>query len=116
MRFAKTPHTVESLAVRIDHDGRSIAYTGDTSASDELPAFFRDVDVLIAECSFMDDDKRTPHLTADGCARLAAASRARHLVATHCYFDPEREGLAARLARTFDGRITVATDGLSLEL
>lgn len=116
IRFAKTPHTVESVAVRVEHAGRAIAYTGDTSPSDELPGFFRDVDVLVAECSFMDDDKKTPHLTADGCARLAAASRARHLVATHCYFDPEKEGLAERLARNFGGKVTVATDGLTVEV
>jgi ribonuclease BN (tRNA processing enzyme) len=115
LRTAKTPHTVESLAVRIDHAGRSIAYTGDTSPSDALAGFFRGVDVLVAECSFLEDVKATPHLAADDVSKLAREARVKHLVATHCYFDPDKDGLAARLARGFDGRITVATDGLSVE-
>jgi len=115
LRVAKTPHTSESLALRVDADGRAFGYTGDTAPSDELAQFFRDVDVLLAECSFMEDTRGTRHLRADDTAHLAAAARARHLVAVHAYFDPEAAHLATRLARTFPGPITVATDGTTLD-
>jgi ribonuclease BN (tRNA processing enzyme) len=114
LRVARAPHTAESLAVRIEAGGASLGYTGDTAPSDDLAAFFRGVDVLIAECSFLDGDKKTPHLTANDAASLASAARAKRLVATHCYFDPEEADLGARLAEGFGGEITVATDGLSL--
>jgi ribonuclease BN (tRNA processing enzyme) len=114
-RVAKTPHTDESLALRVEAHGRAVGYTGDTAPSDELAAFFRDVDVLVAEASFVDDARGTRHMCVDDTARLAAAARARHLVAVHAYFDPDAEPLAARLARTFTGRTTVATDGLTLD-
>lgn len=115
LRVAKTPHTGESLAVRIDAGGRSLGYTGDTSPSDELADLFRGVDLLVAECSFVDDNKGTPHLRADDVAALAKAAGARRLVATHFYFDPERERLADRLARGFAGEITIAADGLTVD-
>ncbi len=115
LRVAKTPHTIESLACRIEHEGRSIGYTGDTGPSEELAAFFAGVDVLVAECSFLDRENASKHLTADLAADLAARAHAAHLVATHCYFDPEATHLRARLAHRFEGRITIARDGLVIE-
>ena len=116
LSVAKTPHTDESLAVRIDAEGRSLGYTGDTLPSDDLAVFFRGVDLLLAECSFLDDARGTPHLTADGAADLAAAAGVKHLVATHFYFDPGTVRLAERLSRRFPGRITIATDGLAIDV
>ncbi|MSP17092.1 MAG: ribonuclease Z [Myxococcales bacterium] len=112
LRVAKTPHTTESLAVRVEHDGRSIGYTGDTSPSDELADFFAGVDLLVAECSFLDNAKQTPHLCADDVARLATMAGAGRLLATHSYFDPEAAGLATRLARGYAGPIGIAEDGM----
>ncbi len=116
LRVAKTPHTPESLAIRLESGGAALGYTGDTRPSSELATFFADVDVLISECSFLDDPRDTPHLTADQTADLATAAGAKHLVATHAYFDPEEERLAERLARRFRGRITVPRDGETLDV
>jgi ribonuclease BN (tRNA processing enzyme) len=115
LRTAKTPHTPESLAVRVEAGGRSVCYTGDTAPSDDLVELFRGASVLVAECSFVENNRGTKHLVADEVAGMARAAGVGHLVATHSYFDPEREGLADRLARGFDGRITIAHDGLAVE-
>lgn len=115
LAVAKTPHTAESLAIRIDDaEGKSLGYTGDTAPSPELAHFFRGVDVLVAECSFLEDRRGLPHLAADDAATLAAAAGAQRLVATHSYFDPARERLAERLARRFAGEVFVAEDGLTV--
>lgn len=116
LETAKTPHTAESLALRVEHGGKSVGYTGDTAPSDDLARLFEDVDVLVCECSFVDHNRGTRHMTADDVSALATASRAKHLVATHFYFDPEAERLADRLARGYDGPITIATDGLEVEV
>jgi ribonuclease BN (tRNA processing enzyme) len=112
LSVASTPHTEESLAVRIDCGGASIGYTGDTGPSVELARFFTGVDALIAECSFVDDARGTRHLLASEAAELAARAGAGHLVATHCYYDPDAAQLGALLRQHFDGRISIATDGL----
>jgi ribonuclease BN (tRNA processing enzyme) len=116
LRVAKTPHTTESLCVRIEHRGRSLGYTGDTAPSDEVADFFAGVDALVCEVSFLDHDRNTPHLTAPQAAALAARAGVGKLVATHCYFDPEAERLGDLLARGFGGEILVARDGDSVVL
>jgi len=116
LRVEKTDHTAESLAVRIDAGGRSLGYTGDAAPSDGLATFFSGVDTLVCECSFVDDARGTKHMRAGDVAALATAAGARHLVATHFYFDPEAERLADRLARGFSGRLTIARDGETLDV
>jgi len=111
LRVCKTPHNGESLAVRIDAGGRALGYTGDTAPSVELARFFAGVDLLIAECSFLDDNHGTHHLLADETAELARAANARRLVVTHAYFDPLAADLAARLSRLYAGPIFIAADG-----
>jgi ribonuclease BN (tRNA processing enzyme) len=115
LRVAKTPHSDESLAYRIEAGGRSLGYTGDTLPSEALARFFAGVDTLIAECSFLDDKRGTKHLAADETARLAAASAARRLIAVHSYFDPDA-GLADRLAKNFGGEIVIGRDGMALDV
>lgn len=116
LRTAKSPHTAESLAVRVETGGKAIGYTGDTAPSDELVELFRGADALVAECSFTDDNKGTKHLIAAEVADLARKAGVRTLVATHSYFDPQAERLAERLARGFDGEVVIASDGLVVEL
>jgi ribonuclease BN (tRNA processing enzyme) len=116
LRVAKTPHTEESLAVRVEHGGRAIGYTGDTAPSPDLSRFFADVDVLVSECSFLEPNRAIKHLAADDVADLATGARARRLVATHCYFDPEAARLGERLAGRYAGPIDVARDGMTVEV
>jgi ribonuclease BN (tRNA processing enzyme) len=115
LSVAKTPHTPESLAVRVEVNGRSLAYTGDTAWSPDLPRFFGDVDVLVAECSYITLPRDSRHLDATQAAMLAHEAGARRLVPTHFYFDPEEERLAERLAAGYGGGITVAGDGVTIE-
>jgi len=115
LRVGKTPHTNESLAVRVESGGRTVGYTGDTAWSPDLPRFFGDVDTLIAECSFVEANRSKLHLSAGEVALLAKEAGARHLVPTHFYFDPEAERLAERLAEGYGGAITVARDGVGIE-
>jgi ribonuclease BN (tRNA processing enzyme) len=116
LRVAKTPHTAESLAVRVEHGGRTIGYTGDTAPSPDLGRFFAGVDVLISECSFLEPNRAIKHLAADEVADLATECGARRLVATHCYFDPDAARLGERLAGRYSGPIDVARDGLTVKV
>jgi ribonuclease BN (tRNA processing enzyme) len=114
LRVAKTPHTEESLAVRVEAGGRTLGYTGDTAWSADLPRFFGDTDLLVAECSHLVLPRGSRHLDAPQAAMLAREAGARRLVATHFYFDPDQERLEERLAAGYDGAITVAGDGLTI--
>jgi ribonuclease BN (tRNA processing enzyme) len=114
LTVAKTPHTDDSLAVRIERDGRALGYTGDTAPDAALGAFFRGVDLLVAECMFLDDARGTKHLTADDVAGLAASAGARRLLVTHCAFDPRE--LPQRIGWRYPGEILVAEDGMPIDI
>lgn len=110
-----TPHTGESLAYRVEYAGRAVGYTGDTGMDAGLGEFFRDVDVLIIECSLPDELAMDAHLTPGRVARIAADAAPRHLVLTHVSPQLEVREVPARLAAAgWRGGAVVAADGTRL--
>lgn len=116
LSVAKTPHTDESLAVRIENLGKSICYTGDTDASDELPQFFDRTDLLVSECSFRERVEGVPHVSVRDVARMAAQSEAKRLAVTHFYFEVDEMELKRELQNDYAGEIIIGRDGLTLEV
>ncbi len=116
-RFASTRHTAESLAVRLECGGRALGYTGDTGPTPELTDFFRDVDLLLAECSLPDELAQDNHLTPAGLAELASGSAAKRLAVTHVYPQLQRLDVPGLIRDAgFNGEIVMAYDGLELEV
>ena len=112
----KTPHTSESLAVRIEAGKHSLCYTGDTAYSEALADFFSGADVLISECSFREPRDDVRHLSVPEVARLAARANVASLILTHFYFDVDEEDLKAEVQKEFSGKVIVGRDGYSLDL
>lgn len=111
------PHTPESVAYRVEVDGRSIGYTGDTGPHRPLEEFFRDVDVLIAECAVPDERTAAGHLSPRSVSELAVAANPAHLVLTHLYPEVDRFALPGQIqAFGYGGRVQVATDGIQIQL
>jgi glyoxylase-like metal-dependent hydrolase (beta-lactamase superfamily II) len=115
LSFAATPHTNESLALRIASGGRSICYTGDTAYSEQLAGFFAEADLLISECSFR-ERKNAAHLSVEDAARMAAAAGSARLLVTHFYFDVDDEQLTEELMRHYKGTVLIGRDGMVVEL
>jgi ribonuclease BN (tRNA processing enzyme) len=110
----KTPHTDESLCLRLEGEDRVVGYTGDTGPSDTLGRFMCGADVLVCECSLRDAEAGDNHLSPSRVARLAGQARPDTLVLTHVYPHLRAQGdLAARVrdAGYTEGRIAVADDG-----
>ncbi|MGH9972020.1 MAG: MBL fold metallo-hydrolase [Pyrinomonadaceae bacterium] len=111
-----TPHTGESLAIRLtDKTGSSLVYTSDTGYSEKLAAFASDVTVLLMECSFRQNKPLPTHLDLADAMSLARSCEPETLVLTHLY--PEWDGInVAQEARAlWRGNVIAATDGLKLE-
>jgi ribonuclease BN (tRNA processing enzyme) len=114
---APTPHTEESLALRVTSRGSVVGYTGDTGPSDSLPGFFAGVDTLVAECSLPDELALDLHLTPSSLARLASGAAVPRLVVTHVYPQLQRQDVASLVrAAGYDGEIIIAEDGMVLDL
>jgi ribonuclease BN (tRNA processing enzyme) len=116
LTVAKTPHTDESLAVRIQQGGRSISYTGDTDYCESLERFFQGTSLLVAECSFPEPKAEVRHLAIDEVARLANRAKAESLLVSHFYFPVDEERLKKQLRATYAGNIWIGKDGMSLNI
>lgn len=116
LAVAKTPHTRESLAIRIEHEGRSLCYTGDTGYSDELADFFSAADVLVSECSFKERRPGVAHLAVQDVSMLAARAGVKRLIVTHFYFRVDEDSLRDELNKSYPGEVIVGRDGLVLEV
>jgi ribonuclease BN (tRNA processing enzyme) len=116
LAVAKTPHTDESLAVRIEIDGRGICYTGDTDYSRDVARFFGGASLMISECSFRERREGVPHVSVGDVARMASEARVERLVVTHFYFEFEEEELKRELESGFSGQVIIGRDGLQIEV
>ena len=109
------PHTAESVAYSIEHDGRRLVYTGDTGDDPSLGAWAAGCDLLLAECSLPDSMPVPIHLTPSQTAALAAAAAPGMLVVTHMYPPLEGIDLRAELGARWAGPTVIAADGLVLD-
>jgi ribonuclease BN (tRNA processing enzyme) len=112
-----TPHTRESLALRLnDKAGTSLVYTSDTGYSEELATFARGTDLLIMECSFWRHTPTPKHLELEEAMRLAQLAEPRRLILTHLY--PEWDGvdLETKAGEMWPGKTIAAFDGLRVEI
>ncbi|HEY8480954.1 MAG TPA: MBL fold metallo-hydrolase [Spirillospora sp.] len=82
---ALMPHPVEAYAFRIECDGKTLAYSGDTGASDELVELASGADLFLCEASFLDGPGLPSrlHLTAREAGEHAARADVGRLVLTH---------------------------------
>jgi ribonuclease BN (tRNA processing enzyme) len=102
-------HTAETnpTALRVEVDGKVVAYTGDTEWTEDVAKVARGADLFIAECYFY--DKPVPwHLNYPAIAALRRDCGARRVILTHM----SRE----MLARAGEVPEECASDGLVIAL
>lgn len=112
-----TPHTSESLAVRLTHTGgASLVYTSDTGYTEALARFARAADLFLMECSFFRSKPVETHLELADAMKLARLAEPRRVVLAHLY--PEWDGvdIEAEARKLWDGEVIEAQDGLRLEI
>ncbi|HEV7375918.1 MAG TPA: ribonuclease Z [Pyrinomonadaceae bacterium] len=114
-RVFSTPHTRESLALRLDNErGESLVYTSDTGYTDALATFAQSVDLLIMECSFWRNKPVETHLELKDAMELARRAGASKVLLAHLY--PEWDGvdIEGEAKKLWPGETIAAVDGLRL--
>ena len=114
LRTSLLPHWVLNLGVRLEADGTSLAYTGDTGRSPEIQTLAQDADLLIAEASWLNgqDLGREPyHLTARQAGNHAARANVGRLMLAHFWPTNDRERSREQAAEVFDGPLMLAEEG-----
>jgi ribonuclease BN (tRNA processing enzyme) len=110
-------HGPATVAYEIkDASGKRLVYSGDTEYCDELAGFAEDADLLVLECSFPEGEERPGHLTPSGAGRLARRACCRRLLLTHFYPACRGQDLLPPCRQQYNGPITLAHDGLTMEL
>jgi ribonuclease BN (tRNA processing enzyme) len=115
IQTAMLPHPRPNLGFRVSAGGRSLVYTGDCGPSDALVAFATGASVLLAEASYA--DTVPPEIlgslsSAADVGREAAAAGVGGLLLTHLMPRTDPAQAVAAAARSFDGPVEVARQGL----
>jgi ribonuclease BN (tRNA processing enzyme) len=107
LTFSRSDHPVETLAVRADCDGASIAYTADTGNDWALASLGPGIDLALVEAT-LDEVNGVPHLTAAQAGSQAREAGVASLVLTHLAPGADPEARRAEAAAVHDGPIAVA--------
>jgi len=113
------PHSVPNAGLRLAAGGRTIAYTGDTGPSPNLPELARAADVFLAEASFVDvvpGESATTLSSARQMAETAVDAGVRHLVLTHLLPGTDPSAAAGAARGIFHRELTVARPGTTIDL
>jgi ribonuclease BN (tRNA processing enzyme) len=110
-------HGPAAIAYEIkETSGRRLVYSGDTEYCNELAVFAREADLLILECSFPEGEERPGHLTPSEAGRIAGKARCGRLLLTHFYPACTGQDLLGPCREHYDGPITLAEDGMVIQL
>jgi ribonuclease BN (tRNA processing enzyme) len=114
LRTAPVDHPCEAYALRVEHGGRSLVYSGDTGPCAGLVELARGADVLLCEATWPHHAGAPPgvHLSGREAGEHATASGVGSLLLTHVppWFDAE--DLRAEAKEHFDGPVeVVVADG-----
>jgi ribonuclease BN (tRNA processing enzyme) len=114
----KVRHPVEAYAIRLEHGGKSLTYSGDTGVTEVLDELARDTDLFLCEAAFTYGKENIPdlHLNGREAGQTAARAGAGLLVLTHIppWTDPQVNLADARAV--FDGPVELAAPRVTYEL
>ena len=110
---ALSGHTAESLCFRLESGGRVLVYSGDASARGDLSAIAGGADLLLCECSFPEEWDVPDHLNSAQAGRIAQEAGAGRVVLTHLYPPSLETDVVTQVRSRYDGRVTLAYDGLT---
>lgn len=107
-------HPVETYGVRLEHDGRTLAYSADTGACDALTRLAKEADVFLCEASYLASSDNPPdlHLTGTEAGEHATRAGVRKLLLTHLVQAWGNEAVTvAEAASAYAGPIEVVRPG-----
>ncbi len=117
LRFSRTDHPVETLAVHVEGDGRRLAFSSDTGPGWSPTAFEQPIDVLLCEASLsIENEGEVPHLSGRQAGAMASAAGVARLLVTHIVPGADEEQHRRDAEAAFGGPVDVATIHASYEI
>jgi ribonuclease BN (tRNA processing enzyme) len=113
------PHWVPNAGIRLTAGGQVLMYTGDSGPDPAIADLARGADLLLAEATYtgkVPPASQDYMSSASQAGRQAARAGAAHLALTHLWPGTDHAAARAAAAAEYDGQISVASAGLSLDL
>jgi ribonuclease BN (tRNA processing enzyme) len=112
-------HPVETYGVRLEHNGRVLAYSADTAQCDALERLAAGADLFLCEASYLDGMQNPPdlHLTGREAGEVATKAGVGRLLLTHLVPAWGSEALTYEAAAaSYAGPIEIVRPGARYEL
>ena len=118
IRPTRVVHPVPAYGLRVEADGHTLAYSGDTGPCPALVDLAKDADLLLAEAAFQsgEDNPADLHLTGTDAGAAAAAAGVRRLVLTHIPPWHDKQVALAEARAVYDGPVDLAATGAAYDL
>jgi ribonuclease BN (tRNA processing enzyme) len=113
------PHWVPNTGLRLSAAGAVLAYTGDSGPDPGIARLARGADLLLAEATYpgtVPSRSQGFLSSAAQAGRCAAQAGVAQLTLTHLWPGASRDAARTAAAAGYDGPVSVAAPGLSLEL
>jgi ribonuclease BN (tRNA processing enzyme) len=104
----KMEHAKSSIAYRFEAGSKSIVFSGDTKANENLVALAENADLLVAECTALKPVQN--HLTPQEIAAVASRAGAKAVLLHHMEPQAERVDIRPLVKENFGGKVLVARD------
>ena len=117
LRFARTDHGPETLAVRVTGPGGSLGYSADTGPNWAWSTLGEGLDVLLSEASFTVSEEGFPgHLSGRQAGQLAERSNAGTMILTHRWPTVAAADVLVEAGEAFSGTVYQAETGATYVL
>lgn len=107
-------HMEDSVAYRIEAEGKSFCFSGDSGYCEGLVKAMRGVDLGVCECSFPEKLNISTHMSPEKCRRLFLEARPKKLVLSHFYPEVEKEDILSIVDPEGEHDVVLAEDLLEL--
>jgi len=109
-------HSDSSIGFRVEAEGKSIVYSGDTDYCANIVRLGKNAELLILECSFPDERKTKGRLTPSLAGRIAREASCKKLLLTHFYPVFQGHDILQESQKEFSGEILLAEDGMKITI
>jgi ribonuclease Z len=116
IRAGMASHMETSLAYRLEYQGLSVVYLGDSEYDPGLADFALGAELLIAHCAATDSNPKPGHIGPSQAGKLAAEAEVKALLLSHLYREVDPLKAVAAAGKQFDGRVFAAEDAMSLNI
>ena len=111
--FSETDHPVETLAMRIESGGATIAYSADTGPDWSPTAFGAEIDLMVYETTLSNEleGEDIPHVSGRQAGERASDAGIKRLVVTHVPPGHDAADRVGSVNETYTGNVEIAAPG-----